>query len=60
MAFLEAHGNPIVATPIPVPAQAPAAGQPLIDVNQLRTAFSNQKADILLFYGHTTLEQCKR
>ena len=42
MALVDEHGNP-VAGPSPVPAQAAAAGQPLIDVNQLRTAFRIQK-----------------
>ena len=56
MALLDAHGNPIIATPIPVPAQAAAVGQPLIDINQLRMAFSNPKADIPLFYRNATMD----
>ena len=40
MALVDEHGNP-VAAPAPVPAHAATAGQPLIDVNQLRTAFGN-------------------
>ena len=43
MALLDAHSNPI-ATPNPGPA--PAAAAQLINVNQLRTAFGNPKADI--------------
>ena len=56
MTHLDAHGKPIVApAQAPAPAQA-ATGQPLIDVNQLRTAFSNPKADIPLFYRDSTLD----
>ena len=56
MALLDTHGNPIIAALMPVPAQAAAAGQPLIDVNQLRTAFSNPKADIPLFLGDSIMD----
>ena len=37
MAFVDAHDN-LIATPAPVPALPAAVGQPLIDINQLRTA----------------------
>ena len=49
MVLLDAHSNPIIVAPIPVSAQTTAAGQPLIDVNQIRMAFSNPKANIPLF-----------
>ena len=54
MALVAAHGNPI-ATASPVPAQAPAAGQPLIDKNQLRTAFRKQTFPLLrrLYIGQS-------
>ena len=55
MALVDAHHNQI-ATPATVPGLPPAAGQPLINVNQLRTAFSNPKADIPLIYADSTLE----
>ena len=47
---------PIIGGPINVPAQEAAAGQTLIDMNKLRTAFSNPKVDIPLFYGDSALE----
>ena len=50
MALLDAHGNPIAA---PNPGPAPAQ---LIDVNQLKTAFGNPKADIPIFYGDASLD----
>ena len=53
MALLDAHGNPI-ATPNPGPA--PAAAAHFINVNQLKTAFSNPKADIPIIYGDSALE----
>ena len=60
MAHLNAQGNPIVATPLQAPAQAPAAsGQPLIDINELRTAFSNPKAAIPLYFGDSTRQTCQ-
>ena len=46
---MDTHGSPIVAP------QA-AAGQPLIDVSQLRTAIGTPKADIPLFYGDSALD----
>ena len=47
MVHLYAHGNPIIAESPQVPAQAPAvAGQLLIKINELRTVFSNPKANI--------------
>ena len=55
MALNDIHGNTI-ATPPLAPAAASPAGQPLIDVNQLKTAFHNPKADIPLFYGNSTLD----
>ena len=54
MAPVDAYGNPIAAPP-PVPAQAAAAGQPLINVIQLRTAFGNLKADIPLSRSSVSL-----
>ena len=48
MAHLDAHGNPIIAAP--QQTQAPTTA--LINVNGLRTALSNHKADILLYYGN--------
>ena len=39
-----------------VHAQAAAAKKPLIGVNQLRTWFSNPKADIPIFYGDPTMD----
>ena len=54
MALVDAHGNLIAPL---APGLAPAAAaQPLIDMNQLRTAFGNPKADIPLFYGDSTLD----
>ena len=53
MALLDAHGNPI-ATPNPGPA--PAAAAHFINVNQLKTAFSNPKADIPIIYGDSALD----
>ena len=53
MALLDAHGNPIAA---PNPGPAPAAAAQLIDVNQLKTAFGNPKADIPIFYGDASLD----
>ena len=44
MALVGADGNPVAA-----PAQ-------LIDVNQLKTAFGNPKADIPIFYGDAALD----
>ena len=55
MALLDAHGNPIAA-PNPGPAPAAAAQAQLIDVNQLKTAFGNPKADIPIFYGDASLD----
>ena len=55
MTLVNTHGN-LNAAPPPVPAQAAAAGQPLIDVNQERMAFGNPKADIPLFYGDSKLD----
>ena len=54
MALVGADGNPIAA-PNPGPAPA-AAAQPLIDVNQLRTAFGTPRADIPIFYGDSSLD----
>ena len=54
MALVGADGNPIAA-PNPGPAP-PAAAQPLIDVNQLRTAFGTPRADIPIFYGDSSLD----
>ena len=53
MALLGPHGNPIAA---PNPGPAPAAVAQLIDVNQLKTAFGNPKADIPIFYGGASLD----
>ena len=53
MALVGADGNPIVG---PNPAPAPAAAAQLIDANQLKTAFSNPKADIPIFYGDASLD----
>ena len=55
MAHLDAHGNPIIATPPAAPAQTVAA-QPLFDVNELKTVFSNPKADIPLYYGNSAMD----
>ena len=55
MALLDAHGNPIAAHN-PGPAPAAAAQAQLIDVNQLKTAFGNPKADIPIFYGDASLD----
>ena len=58
MAHLDAHCNPIVATLQQAPAPAQAAGQPFIDMNELKTAFSNPKADISIpfYYGYSTMD----
>ena len=56
MALVDTHRSPI-ATPAPTPALPAATGQPLINVNQLRTAFSNPKADITCFYGFSTFDK---
>ena len=53
MALVGADGNPIAA---PKPWPAPAAAAQLIDVNQLKTAFGNPKADIPIFYGDASLD----
>ena len=53
MAFLDAHGNSIAA---PKPGPAPAAAAQLIDVNQLKTAFGNPKADMPIFYGDASMD----
>ena len=59
MAHLDANGNPIIAAPPQAPAPVHMAGQPLIDVNVLRTAFSNPKADIPLYFGDSTGQTCQ-
>ena len=46
---MDEHVNPIVAPKA-------AAGQPLIDVNQLRTAIRRPRADIHLFYGNSAVD----
>ena len=51
---MDKHSNLIIVQ-AHAPAQ-PAARQPLIDINQLRKAFSNPKADILLFYGDSIMD----
>ena len=54
MANLDAHGNPIIAAHVTAPAQA-EAGQPLIDLSQLRTALSNPKEDITLYFRDSVM-----
>ena len=55
-AHLDAHCNPTIAAPPQAPAQAQVPGQPLSDVNVLRTALSNCKADIPLYFGDSTID----
>ena len=56
MALLDTHGHPIIDVTVHLPTQAAVAGQPLINVNQLKMAFSNPKADIPLFYGNYAMD----
>ena len=56
MAYLDAHGNPIIVALPQAPAPVQAAGQPLIDVNGPRTALSNPKADIPLYYEGSKMD----